>query len=91
MRGRAYASRTSVSPRCARAARDTVCGTPDYLARDAAAAGCTRAADFWALGQLLFEMPPGPPFHGQTHSELYRRITRAGGAFPRGRRTPPTS
>ena len=55
----------------------TVCGTPDYLAPETLRQqGCNRAADFWAIGVLLFEMMTGyPPFHGQTHSELYRRIT----------------
>jgi protein kinase A len=38
--------------------------------------GCNRAADFWGIGVLLFELLAGyPPFHGQTHSDLYRRIT----------------
>ena len=38
------------------------------------------------MGVLLFEMLTGyPPFHGQTHSELYRRITSGRvRAFPRG-------
>jgi len=65
----------------------TVCGTPDYLAPETLRQqGCTRAADFWAVGVLLFEMLTGyPPFHGQTHSELYRRITSGRvRAFPRG-------
>ena len=55
----------------------TVCGTPDYLAPETLRQqGCNRAADFWAVGVLLFEMMTGyPPFHGETHSELYRRIT----------------
>jgi len=55
----------------------TVCGTPDYLAPETLRQqGCNRAADFWAIGILLFEMMTGyPPFHGQTHSDLYRRIT----------------
>ena len=55
----------------------TVCGTPDYLAPETLRQqGCNRAADFWAVGVLLFEMMTGyPPFHGQTHSDLYRRIT----------------
>jgi serine/threonine protein kinase len=64
----------------------TVCGTPDYLAPETLRQqGCTRAADFWAVGVLLFEMLTGyPPFHGQTHSELYRRITSGRmRAFPR--------
>jgi serine/threonine protein kinase len=54
-----------------------VCGTPDYLAPETLRQqGCNRAADFWAIGVLLFEMMTGyPPFHGQTHSDLYRRIT----------------
>jgi len=55
----------------------TVCGTPDYLSPEALRHhGCNRAADFWAVGILLFEMMAGyPPFYGQTHSDLYRRIT----------------
>ena len=55
----------------------TVCGTPDYLAPETLRQqGCNRAADFWAIGILLFEMMTGyPPFYGQTHSDLYRRIT----------------
>ena len=64
-----------------------MCGTPDYLAPETLRQqGCTRAADFWAVGVLLFEMLTGyPPFHGQTHSELYRRITSGRvRAFPRG-------
>ena len=61
----------------ARRAAYTVCGTPDYLAPETLRQqGCNRAADFWAIGVLLFEMMTGsPPFHGQTHSDLYRRIT----------------
>ena len=75
----------------------TVCGTPDYLAPETLRQqGCTRAADFWAVGVLLFEMLTGyPPFHGQTHSELYRRITsgrvRAHSRAASGRKAPPTS
>jgi serine/threonine protein kinase len=62
----------------------SLCGTPEYLAPEVLfRSGHGKAADWWTLGALLFEMLTGlPPFYASKREDLFSKIKFAAPPLP---------
>ncbi len=54
----------------------SLCGLPEYYAPEILVKGdCTKAIDFWCLGNLIYEMLTQTiPFYSPNTAELYQKI-----------------
>lgn len=63
----------------------TMVGTPEYLAPEIVLSkGHNKAADWWSLGVLIYEMAAGrSPFYAKEHMDIYEKIISGKVTYPR--------